>query len=170
MGRAFCILLALVVSALGWPEAAQAQKRVALVVGNSAYTHTPALGNPRNDAADVAAELARFGFEVVEGYDLDNQNRRETVTMPDGRKQIVLVPDQPLPIFRKRQIVSSATVKDGHTLVLAGGSSQFYANPTRNQRLQPGTKPPTNSAPTHLLIFVTPTLIDAAGNRINPPE
>jgi hypothetical protein len=79
MGRAFCILLALFVSALGWPEAAQAQKRVALVVGNSAYTHTPALGNPRNDAADVAAELARFGFEVVEGYDLDKAAFDRTV-------------------------------------------------------------------------------------------
>lgn len=105
-----------------------------------------------------------------EGYDLDNQNRREIVTMPDGRKQIVVVPNQPQPIFRKRQIVSSATVKDGHTLVLAGGSSHFYANPIRGQALRPGAKIPTNTAPTHLLIFITPTLIDPAGNRINPPE
>lgn len=104
------------------------------------------------------------------GYDLDNQNRRKIVTMPDGRKEIVLVPNQPQPIFRKRQIVSNATVKDGHTLVLAGGSSQLFANPTRNLSLRPGTKPPTNALPTHLLIFITPTLIDPAGNRINPPE
>lgn len=105
-----------------------------------------------------------------EGYDLDNQNRREIVTMPDGRKEIVVVPNQPQPIFRKRQIVASATVKDGHTLVLAGGSSHFSANPMRGQALQPGAKIPTNTAPTHLLIFVTPTLVDPAGNRINPPE
>ncbi len=105
-----------------------------------------------------------------EGYDLDSPDRRKIVTMPDGRKEIVLVPDRPLPIFRNRQIVSRATVKDGHTLVLAGGSSHFYANPIRGQALQPGTKVPTNAAPTHLLIFVTPTLIDPAGNRINPPE
>lgn len=105
-----------------------------------------------------------------EGYDLENPNRREIVTMPDGRKEIVLVPNQPQPIFRKRQIVSNATVKDGHTLVLAGGSSQLFANPTRNLSLRPGTKPPTNALPTHLLIFITPTLIDPAGNRINPPE
>lgn len=107
-----------------------------------------------------------------EGYDLgpDGRNRREIVTMPDGRKQIIVVQDQPLPIFRKRQIVSSATVQDGHTLVLAGGSSHFYVNPIRGQVLQPGAIIPTNAAPTHLLIFVTPTLIDPAGNRINPPE
>ena len=61
-------------------------------------------------------------------------------------------------------------VQDGHTLVLAGGSSHFYVNPIRGQVLQPGAIIPTNAAPTHLLIFVTPTLIDPAGNRINPPE
>ncbi len=79
MHRTFRILLALVVSAFGWPVAANAQKRVALVVGNSAYTHTPALANPRNDAADVAAALARFGFEIVEGYDLDKPGFDRTV-------------------------------------------------------------------------------------------
>ena len=92
------------------------------------------------------------------------------VTMPDGRKEIVVVPNQPQPIFRKRQLIASATVKDGHTLVLAGGSSHFSANPMRGQAFQPGAKIPTNTARTHLLIFVTPTLVDPAGNRINPPE
>jgi len=32
----------------------RAEKRIALVIGNSAYQHTPELKNPRNDAADVA--------------------------------------------------------------------------------------------------------------------
>lgn len=105
-----------------------------------------------------------------EGYDLDNRDRREIVTMPDGRKEIVMVPDQPLPIFRKRQIVSSATVKDGHTLVLAGGSDQFLINLSKNTALFTGKKPPSKSGPTHLLILVTPTLIDPAGNRFNPAE
>lgn len=49
--------------------AAQA-KRLALVVGNSAYEHTPTLNNPRNDATDVAAVLKAFGFQVIEGFDL----------------------------------------------------------------------------------------------------
>jgi uncharacterized caspase-like protein len=71
MRQTFCVLLSLVIGVFGWIEAAAAQKRVALVIGNSAYTHTPALSNPRNDAVDVAAALAGFGFEVVEGYDLD---------------------------------------------------------------------------------------------------
>jgi uncharacterized caspase-like protein/WD40 repeat protein len=43
---------------------------VALVIGNSAYSHTPALTNPRNDATDMAAALRKLGFDLVEGFDL----------------------------------------------------------------------------------------------------
>ena len=52
-------------------SAAMAQKRVALVIGNSAYQRTPKLANPRNDATDMAAVLKKHGFHVVEGFDLD---------------------------------------------------------------------------------------------------
>src|SRR5215470_2794284 len=50
---------------------ALAERRVALVVGNAQYAHTPALPNPRNDARDIADALRRVGFEVKLGYDLD---------------------------------------------------------------------------------------------------
>ncbi|MBL8588228.1 MAG: caspase family protein [Methylobacteriaceae bacterium] len=50
---------------------ASTEKRVALVVGNSAYTAAPALSNPVIDAKAVAASLKRLGFEVIEGYDLN---------------------------------------------------------------------------------------------------
>ncbi len=46
-------------------------KRVALVVGNSAYSHTAGLPNPKNDATDMAAVLRRLGWHVIEGFDLD---------------------------------------------------------------------------------------------------
>ena len=46
-------------------------KRVALVVGNSAYQHTPALINPKNDATDMGTVLKSLGFTIVEGLDLD---------------------------------------------------------------------------------------------------
>jgi len=52
---------------------AHAGKRVALVIGNSAYQHTPKLDNPKNDAADMAAALKQRGFEVIEGIDLDKR-------------------------------------------------------------------------------------------------
>jgi formylglycine-generating enzyme required for sulfatase activity len=52
---------------------AHAQKRVALVIGNSAYQHTPTLTNPANDATDIGAALKKHGFQVIEGFDLDKQ-------------------------------------------------------------------------------------------------
>ncbi|WP_246557073.1 caspase family protein [Bradyrhizobium liaoningense] len=47
-----------------------AETRVALVVGNGAYTSTAQLPNPSHDAEDVAASLKRSGFEVLQGIDL----------------------------------------------------------------------------------------------------
>jgi len=46
-------------------------KRLALVIGNSAYRQTAALRNGQTDAADMAATLRRLGFRVIEGSDLD---------------------------------------------------------------------------------------------------
>src|SRR5581483_6260027 len=47
-------------------------RRVALVIGNTAYQFTDPLTNPRNDAHSVATSLKRIGFqEVIEGTDLD---------------------------------------------------------------------------------------------------
>jgi tetratricopeptide (TPR) repeat protein len=47
------------------------EKRVALVIGNSAYRHVARLPNPGNDAADVAAALARLGFTITRADDSD---------------------------------------------------------------------------------------------------
>jgi hypothetical protein len=61
-------VLALLVSC----SLAEAQpKRVALVIGNSAYKHAAALDNPKNDAEDISTALKSLGFQVVEGRDLD---------------------------------------------------------------------------------------------------
>jgi formylglycine-generating enzyme required for sulfatase activity/uncharacterized caspase-like protein len=69
----FCCTLA---ALLGAP-AAQAERRVALVIGNSAYSNAATLRNPRNDANDMAEALQKLGFEVVLGVDL-NQERFAT--------------------------------------------------------------------------------------------
>src|SRR5215510_606868 len=53
------------------PLPAQAQKRVALVIGNSAYQNAGLLDNPKNDATDIAAALKKLGFEVIAGFDLE---------------------------------------------------------------------------------------------------
>jgi uncharacterized caspase-like protein len=65
------VVVAIAIASMGLPGVALAQKRVALVVGNSAYKHTGELPNPKNDATDVAAALNKHGFKVLEGYDLD---------------------------------------------------------------------------------------------------
>ncbi len=61
--------------------AASAEKRVALVVGNSSYTSTSPLRTPVNDAIDVASALDRLGFDVIRGTDLDYAGMREKVKL-----------------------------------------------------------------------------------------
>jgi hypothetical protein len=58
---------------------ANADKRVALVLGNSDYRNAPSLKNSSNDAEDIAAALARVGFEIVHGINLDYALMREQV-------------------------------------------------------------------------------------------
>jgi hypothetical protein len=48
----------------------QPQKRVALVIGNSAYQNAVELPNPRNDARVMSDTLRSLNFEVIEGEDL----------------------------------------------------------------------------------------------------
>lgn len=46
-------------------------KRLALVIGNAAYTEGGALRNPVNDATDIAATLKNMGFDVLLRTDLN---------------------------------------------------------------------------------------------------
>jgi hypothetical protein len=55
-------------------SSAAAEKRVALVIGNSAYQNVARLDNPKNDAMLIADTLGRLGFVLVGGaaqVDLD---------------------------------------------------------------------------------------------------
>ncbi|HAB17435.1 MAG TPA: hypothetical protein DCE44_13415 [Verrucomicrobiales bacterium] len=84
----------------------------------------------------------------------------------------------PLPRLRSRQVVTSAIVWDGQTIVLGG----LLAEDTRKNRdIVPilGTLPvvgrlfTSESSATvklNLMIFVTPTIIDPAGRRVNDPN
>ena len=62
-------IVVLVLLAMAAPVAAET--RVALVIDNPAYTHAPAIANPRNDAEGVAAALQCLDFDVLSGVDLD---------------------------------------------------------------------------------------------------
>jgi uncharacterized caspase-like protein len=61
-------------------QPAWADKRVALVIGNSAYRHVPPLRNPGNDAADMRAKLAALGFQLFGGADLDRAAMLRSLT------------------------------------------------------------------------------------------
>lgn len=61
-------------------EPAWADKRIALVIGNTAYRHVPKLANPGGDAAAIADLLRRAGFELVDSRgDLTNAEMRRTL-------------------------------------------------------------------------------------------
>jgi formylglycine-generating enzyme required for sulfatase activity len=59
-------------------NAAGAEPRVALVIGNSAYREGP-LANPVNDSRDMAAALRQFGFEVLSGEDLNHRQMEDLI-------------------------------------------------------------------------------------------
>ena len=67
---------------------AAAEKRIALVVGNSAYQSVPRLDNPKNDALLVADTLGKLGFGLVGGgaqVDLD-KSRFDLVVQSFGNQ------------------------------------------------------------------------------------
>lgn len=79
MGRKLLVLAALlllqgcVVAGSGGP------KRVALVVGNSAYKYATRLKNPANDASAMSGALKGLGWQVTEGIDVTAAELRKLV-------------------------------------------------------------------------------------------
>jgi len=69
----FHIVTFLCVYFFAWGPCAYADKRVALVIGNSEYATQMRLLNPRNDAQDMADALKSLGFEVFLRVDADQQ-------------------------------------------------------------------------------------------------
>jgi uncharacterized caspase-like protein len=75
--RRLSLLFAFLVVGLTTP--AIADKRVALVIGNSAYEHVARLGTPADDASAIAALFKGAGFQVFERTDLANLGFRRVV-------------------------------------------------------------------------------------------
>lgn len=66
------LIAGLFASALSGTGPAQAEKRIALVIGNSNYQNVPQLANPAADAKAIAEMLSAIGFQVDLQTDLDN--------------------------------------------------------------------------------------------------
>jgi uncharacterized caspase-like protein len=61
-------------------SAAKADKRVALIIGNSAYQNAPALPNPAKDARAMAAAFQKAGFDAVSTvYDAGNLETKRAI-------------------------------------------------------------------------------------------
>ena len=122
-------------------------------------------------------------IKEFEGYDLENarlfQAQAQSVGGGSGAgvgsplSQIT-----PLPIFRLRQVVTSAIVWDGQTVVL-GGLLLDETTKTKDKVPFLGDVPflgrlfrseSTQAKKTSLVIFVTPTIRDPAGNRVHSED
>ncbi|CAO3426672.1 hypothetical protein [Azospirillum endophyticum] len=85
LGRTVAVALPLILSLFVWmagPGEAMAERRVALVLGNSAYQHAPRLPNPVNDANAMAESLRAAGFELIGGapqLDLDRAGTERAI-------------------------------------------------------------------------------------------
>jgi uncharacterized caspase-like protein len=61
LGTVLTVWLTLLLS-----QSAFAERRVALVIGNSSYQNVARLGNPANDATAMTETLKGAGFDLVE--------------------------------------------------------------------------------------------------------
>lgn len=71
--------LASLASILWLASPAQAETRVALVIGNGAYKNAGPLKNPSNDARRMSETLGRLGFTVLAFEDLDQAGMKRAV-------------------------------------------------------------------------------------------
>ena len=78
--RAFIKILATSLLLVVFSNLANAEKRIALVIGNSSYKHAGKLTNPKNDATALAAKFRELGFDKVNlKLDLDATNLRRAL-------------------------------------------------------------------------------------------
>ena len=114
------------------------------------------------------------------GYDLDTAKlfQAQAQSVGGAAAGSPLTTTTPLPIFRLRQVVTSAIVWDGQTVVLGGLISENVTK-TKDKVPMLGDLPlvgrlfrseSSMTSKKNLLIFVTPTIIDPSGNRMHSEE
>ena len=137
---------------------------------------------PFGQTLDVIPYVSADGYTIqmhvlpsfTEFLGYDTEAARQFRTVVPG----VPVQDTPLPRFRVRQVATSAIVWDGQTVVL-GGLIAESVRKTREKVPVLGDIPfvgrlfrseTADSTKKNLVIFVTPTIIDPAGNRVHSPD
>jgi general secretion pathway protein D len=137
---------------------------------------------PFGPVLDVIPYVSADGFSIEMsivptlteflGYDTDVAQVFQTIV---GNQQLQ---PTPLPRFRVRQVVTSANVWDGQTVVL-GGLIAENVNKQKDKVPVLGDIPlvgrlfrseRSTSEKRNLVVFVTPKLIDPAGNRVHTSD
>jgi hypothetical protein len=77
IGAVLALLLFILGLAISLPGSAQAEKRVALLVGNNAYENLPRLDRAINDAHALGETLKKVGFKVFVGEDQSRRSMSE---------------------------------------------------------------------------------------------
>ena len=134
---------------------------------------------PYVSADDVSVQLTLIpSFTEFVGYDDPGQFNPSAQSVAGNSLGIPLTAQLPLPRLRTRQVVTSAIVWDGQTVVLGG----LIAEESRKQRDKVPilgdlplvgrlfTSEASVVAKKNLVIFVTPTIIDPSGKRVNDPN
>jgi general secretion pathway protein D len=165
--------------ALGFAMAAAACFTHAQVVNQAAATpviQPTTVPVPLGPTLDVIPHVSADGYTI-------QLNLLPTVTEflgyedPGQFRAVVgnLAAPLPLPRFRIRQVVTSSIVWDGQTVVLGGLISETVAK-RKDKVPVMGDLPvvgrlfrseASSSSKKNLVIFVTPTIIDPAGNRVH---
>ena len=112
------------------------------------------------------------------GYDPPGQFVPQAQAATGSTIGVPLTAELPLPHFREREVVTTCNVWDGQTVVLGGliGETITKINdkvpmlgdlPLVGKLFQSQSSDATKE---NLLIFVTPTIIDPAGNRVHRDE
>lgn len=143
---------------------------------------------PLGPALDVIPYVSADGFTIQMtlipslteflGYDDPGQFIPQAQSVAGNTLGTPLVARLPLPRFRARSVITSCVVWDGQTVVLGGliaedvqkikdkvpvlGDIPFLGRFFRSESMSTTKK--------NLIIFVTPTIIDPAGNRVHPDE
>ncbi len=143
---------------------------------------------PLGPALDVIPYVSADGFTIQMtlipslteflGYDDPGQFIPQAQSVAGNTLGTPLVARLPLPRFRARSVITSCVVWDGQTVVLGGliaedvqkikdkvpllGDIPFLGRFFRSESMSTTKK--------NLIIFVTPTIIDPAGNRVHADE
>ena len=96
------------------------------------------------------------------GYEDKGTNR--VAVYVNGQKKWISEP--PRPNLRQRQMPAAAQVWDGQTLML--GNPEFTVPDSLEGKVEPDES--SGDGRKRLIVLVTPTLVDAAGNRVHTDE